>query len=182
MENFVDESSLSAKISEFHDTYRTVLLNRKYYGYRLHTYRKWNQILDTLVAVGTSAAIAAWAVWKSDLGGVVWAVITGIATVGAVTKPALQVSKQIENYTTMFVGLADLLHDMDSIRIDINTKRTFDDEMANKYTHSLNRLREFAPYEEPKPKKKILDRCYYEVEKEIPRIRFWFPGIQGDLA
>ncbi len=65
-------STLYDSVRAINNTYRTALMNRKYYGYRLSLVKNWNVGLEIVIAVGTSLAIGAWVIWRSPVGENTW--------------------------------------------------------------------------------------------------------------
>ena len=77
--------------------------------------RRLNTRLEVAIALGTSAAIASWAIWKTGSGEYAWLVISGLATLLAVIKPIINLPKQIERYSKLFVGHGDAQFDLERI-------------------------------------------------------------------
>ena len=125
-------------------------------------------MLEVFLAVGTSSAIAAWAIWKTGPGTTIWAILAGAATLVAIVKPLLQLPNQIQTYTKLFTGLGDLYFDLTIIFHEIKKSAAFETEQQQNFELSMKRLRELQQHDEPRPNTKLLKRYYEEVNKEIP--------------
>jgi len=170
-----DMSILSSFLSELYDQYRTAMLNRIYYGARLANFKRWNLAHEIAIAIGTSSALAAWAIWQTDTGVKVWAIITGLAAILSILKPILQISKQIERYSKLFAGHGDVLFDLEALIIKVRNTKEITKEIENIFKQSLSRIKTLAPQDDPKPIRKLLNQCYAEVNKQVPADSLWIP-------
>jgi hypothetical protein len=163
-------------VKAINNTYRTALMNRKYYGYRLSLMKTWNVVLEIIIAVGTSSAVGAWAIWKStSVGENTWAILAGLATLFAVVKPFLNLSKHVEKYTKLFVGHGDVYYDLQTIATDLARVRDYTDEMHEAFKRALERIKKLALDDDPKINEKLRKRYFEEVNKEIPVGSLWWP-------
>ena len=170
-----ETQQLRERLLQLYRTYRTALLNRKYYACRLTTYRRWNLSLEIALAVGTSGTIGAWAVWKDGDGKYAWTIIAGLAAVLAVLKPILALPKQIERYTKLFAGYTDLFYDLEQSSNEIKVSRSISRETLKSYNRALDRFRKLSTDDDPKPDEKLKRKCYDEVLTEIPASTLWVP-------
>jgi len=169
-------AALYDSVKTVNNTYRTALMNRRYYGYRLSVVKRRNTILEIVIAVGTSSAVGAWAIWKStSIGANVWVVLAGLATLFAVVKPFLNLSKHVEKYSTLFVGHGDVYYDLKIILTELARVGDYTDKMHEAFGRALERIKQLAPEDDPKINEKLRRRCFEEVEKEIPVESLWWP-------
>ncbi|MDM7999306.1 MAG: hypothetical protein QUS33_04730 [Dehalococcoidia bacterium] len=172
----MSDGALYDSVKALNDAYRTALMNRKYYGYRLSRLRTVSRAMDIVIAVGTSSAIAAWAIWKSTSAGEnAWAVLAGLATLFAVVKPILNPSKDVDRYTKLFVGHGDVAYDLETIVRKLGRVGSYTDEMQVAFERAHARIKELAPDDDPKVDKKLLRRCFAEVRAEKPVDSLWWP-------
>jgi len=167
---------LRERLLQLYRTYRTALLNRKYYACRLTLYRRWNLGLEIALAVGTSGTIGAWAVWKNGTGQYLWTFIAGAAAILALLKPILALPKQIERYTRLFSGYSDLFYDLEQLSNDARISRSLSKEMIKSYGRSLDRYRKLAGEDDAQPDQYLRRKCYEDVLKEIPASGLWVPA------
>lgn len=167
---------LRERLLQLYRTYRTALLNRKYYASRLTSYRRWNLTLEIALAIGTSGTIGAWAVWKDGNGKYVWTYVAGLAALLAVLKPLLALPKQIERYTKLFAGYSDLFYDLEQFSNEARINKTFNRDMLKSYNRALDRYRKLSTDDDPTPDEKLRRRCYEEVLNEIPASSLWIPA------
>jgi hypothetical protein len=142
--------STKPQLRYIYDSYRTALLNRKYYGYRLTRYQSFNSAMDIAIAIGAtgSGGVAGLAVWGTITGQYAWLWISGVATIVGVIKPILQLGVKIENYTKLFTGHG-------SIYLELKAVGGLDD---------------------PKPDKKLIKQLQSQVNDEIPPDTLWTPS------
>lgn len=166
---------LQGQLRQLYDMYRTAALNRKYYGHKLAISRRVNLWLELLLAVVASSAIGAWALWKYELGSTIWVLLSGTAAVVAVAKPLLQIPKQIEKYSKLFVGHTAVCLDLQRLVGDVQQSRRFPGPAQAVLRSALDRIKKMAPDDDPKPSRRLLSKYYAEVNREIPVDRLWFP-------
>jgi hypothetical protein len=169
---------LLRSVKDLQDTYRTELLNRLYYGYRLARVKRWNLVLEIVVAIGTSSAIGAWVVWqKTETGEIVWAILAGAAALVAILKPILQLPKKVEQYSKLFVEHGNLFYQLDILEKEITKHQGFTSETERSYRTVLEKARGLAIDDEPSPSKRLIDKCCQEVNQKIPKKTLWRPKV-----
>lgn len=170
------EASLYDCVKNVNNTYRTALMNRKYYGYRLSAVKTWNTAMEIVIAVGTSSAIGAWAIWRStSVGANVWAILAGLATLFAVVKPCLKLSKRVEKYSELFVGHGDVYYDLKTITMELAGFRDYTDKIDEAFRRTIERIKQLAFKDDPKINEKLRRRSFEEVKREIPVESLWWP-------
>jgi hypothetical protein len=103
----VDYEALRAELGVIYDTYRRSAMNEKYYANRLTHLTNWNRYIEIVLAVGTSTAIAAWAIWTlNSWAKVFWAGFSGVITLLAITKPFLKMPEGSKNTVLFIQGIA----------------------------------------------------------------------------
>lgn len=178
-----DFTELTAKLTDIYDDYRTLLLSRKYNGNRVRSYAKYNQAFEIAIAVGTSSSgVAGFALWKSEIGQPIWAVISGVAILLAVIKPILGYAARIEEYTSLHREYATLFARCRQIVRDINGSRlriAATGDLPEPVTEAMERIRtkmvDLAPQEDKEPDVPLRLRLEAEVNQEIPAERLWIP-------
>lgn len=169
-------ASLHDCVKNVNNTYRTALMNRKYYGYRLSAVKTWNTRLEIVIAVGTSSAVGAMVIWEStSVGANVWAILGGLAVLFAVVKPFLNLSKRVENYSELFVGHGDVYYDLKTITMELARVRDYTDKVHEAFERALERIKQLAPKDDPKINDKLRRRAFEEVKKEITVESLWWP-------
>ena len=115
--------NLAYALRDLYDEYRTALMNREYYSCRLASVRTQNRILEIIIAVGTSSAVASWTIWQTEE--VVWTSIAAVVTLLTIVKPIIDYPKSIERYSKLFVGHGDVYYDLDRV---VKRVRRMEDE------------------------------------------------------
>lgn len=170
------DNTLTFQLKDLYNKYRTALMNREYYGCRLAQVRKKNRNLEIAIAIGTSSAVASWAVWRDSAGELIWALVTAIATVLAIIKPFINYPKDIERYSKLFVGHGDVYFDLDRIVNSVRQNGGFEAEVLTAYEESIERIKELAAHDDPEPDEGLLRKCYTEVNERIPAHSLWTPN------
>jgi hypothetical protein len=172
-----DVESRRVQLRQIYDTYRTALLNRKYYAYELSKQQNRNTCFEIIVAVGAtgSGGIAGLAVWKLTPGFYVWIFISGTAAVLSVTKPILQLGKRIEEYTKLYTGYTSVYLELKTIVEDIEVLRYIPPKVEDKYLSIRVLMKELGVLNKPKQDDKLILRFQSQVNKEIPPENLWMP-------
>jgi hypothetical protein len=155
--------------------YRTVLMNEKYYGYQLQFYKRWNRYSEIAVAVATSASIGAWKFWQTDVGREAWLVIASVATVVAVLKPILQLSKEIERYSKLHIGYCGLYFDLSALVDEVKVAGAFTREMMKEQKQAYERHKNLSLQLDGKESDRLVRKCMAEVNRQIPKETLWMP-------
>jgi hypothetical protein len=167
-------------VKSINDTFRTALMNRKYYGHRLTATRSRSVVLDIIIAVGTSSAVGAWLIWKATPEGKnAWAFVAGLAALLAVIKPFLNLPKQIEKYSKLFVGHGDVFYDLKAITTELARVRDYTSKVQEAHDRVFQRIKQLAPEDDPVINEKLRRRFFEEVNREIPVESLWWPKKPG---
>jgi hypothetical protein len=153
-----DIGSFRAQLRYVYNSYRTALLNRKYYGERLTTYQRYNYAMELSIAIGatSSGGVAGLAVWGSITGQYAWLIISGIATILSVAKPALHLSRNIERYTRLYTGHGNIYLELKSIVEDIEISRSLSPSMAKRYNSIKRSIAELGGLDDPRQDKNLI--------------------------
>jgi hypothetical protein len=160
----------------FYDEYRTLLLNKKYYGNRLEQFKKYNMIMECAIAVGaTGSGVAGFAVWQTQVGGYAWAIISAISILLATVKPFLRFTDRIENYGKLFGEYTRASLGMKILVEDLQVRKTILEEDLKVFSQIRSRMAELATLEDPKPDPEVVRSLQQEVNAEIVIARLWVP-------
>ncbi len=166
---------IRARLIAAYDLYRKALLNRKYYGHRLASWKRWNTGFEIALAVGTSGTIGTWALWKTGAGQYAWTFVAAFAAVLGVIKPIIQLGKGIERYSKLYSGWGGVFYDLEGVVEDIKATHKYTGEMANIVTSAHNRIKDLTPEDDPNPNRRLVRKYYNEVLIEIPPAMLWVP-------
>lgn len=162
-------------VKNVYSVYRTALMNRKYYGYRLASVKRWNFWLEIGILVGTSTTVGSWAIWKAPPGVNVWGAVAGLATLAVIIKPVLNLSSSVERYTKLFVGHGDGYYDLKKMVADLARTQVYSNDTDKIFKSVLDRLQALASEDDPKPDQKLCRRCFEEVKREVAVDSLWWP-------
>ena len=179
MTTFPSNDTLYAAVRAVYANYRKELMNRKYYGCRLAATKRLSTILDITVAVGTSTAVGAWALWHSPGGQAAWAVLSGAAALFAIAKPTLRLPSETERYTRHFAGHSVAFYDLQALVDEISRLRDYPTGIHGRYLAIVERANKLSTDDDPSPKQRLLKRTYREVTQEIPATSLWWPERGG---
>ena len=169
-------TELRLRVKAVNDLYRTALLNRKYYAYRLSAYQAWNRTIDIAIAIGSSATVAGWGVWRlRNIGATSWGVLASVAAVASVLKPILQLPKAIERYSKLHLGYCSLYYDLDLLIFEIQQTHQLSPSNWKSFLQYRKRHNDLGLSDELHPRTELLKQCQKEVLKEIPAGTLWLP-------
>jgi hypothetical protein len=169
---------IAQALKDYYNSYRTAFLSKEYYGRRLDRYLFYNKSLELILAISTSSAIGSWAIWKSSIGDMVWATLAAISALIAVIKPILNLQRNIERYSKLFIGHQDAYYDLEQIIREVKISQNISEEMGKEYQKILFRIRKLASKHDPKLNQKLLNKIYDEINKtHIPPNSLWMPMV-----
>jgi hypothetical protein len=168
---------LIADLGEIYDMYRTAALNKAYYGELLARYQRRNTWLEIAIAVGaTSSGLSGLAILNNwQYGKVAWGVITAASSVLAVTKPILQINKQVERYSKLFTGHLENFLALRSLVNKIRRQRRLTKEMIQEFEIAEQRFIDLSRSDDPNTNATVHGRCEEDVRKMLPDEIFWYP-------
>jgi hypothetical protein len=169
--------STRTQLRYIYNSYRTALLNRKYYGSRLASYQKYNSAMEIAIAVGAtgSGGVAGLAVWGTITGQYTWLWISGIATVLGVVKPILQLGTKIENYTKLYSGHSNIFWELKGVVEDVEVHKSLPLELTEQYESIRKRITDLGGLDDPTPDKGLIVKFQTEVNEELPPESLWVP-------
>jgi hypothetical protein len=169
---------LQAKVilRDIYDEYRNALMRSKYYAYRLKTYKTYNKLLEIVLAVGTSGVVGALAIWQTGYGKDAWAVVAGLSAILVIIKPIINLQDKIEKYSTLHAVHESIFEDIKRLVIDINTTRSLSAEIERLFVFIRTRYGALGLVSDEIPKKRLVRKCYNEVNREIPPESLWMPS------
>jgi hypothetical protein len=162
-------------LRSLYDDLRTSLMNRMYYGHKLAKSKNYNIAIEILIAIGTSGAIGGWIIWQKSIGVYIWAVVPRIVAILAILKPIINLTKQIELYSSLFVGHGDVYYDLKKIVEKIKVDKNMSDNIVNDYLKVIDRIQSLAAKDNEAPDKKLLIKFQNKVNVQLPSDRFWLP-------
>lgn len=163
------------KARVINDDFRDAAFNRRYYSCLLARSKRVNLMLDVVVAIGTSGAIAAWNVWQHGPGTFVWKSLAAVATLVALVKPFLNLPKEIERYSELVTGWANVFYDLKQITVRMRTCGAITDEIWSAFEPTQQRVKELGVKDDPSIDKRLQRRCFEDIKKQIPSDALWWP-------
>jgi hypothetical protein len=145
-------------------------LNKKYYGWRLSSFLRYNFWVELLVAIGAtgSGSIAGLAIFGTLPGKYAWLLVSSAAAVIAVVKPILQHTRKIENYSKLFSGYSIAYAELDSIIEDIRSSGIVSSDVMTRYESVKNSVMKLGGDEDPNPNEAMINHFQDEVDREHP--------------
>lgn len=168
------------KARVINDDFRSAAFNRKYYGCLLARWKRINLTFEITIAVGSSAAVAAWNLWQVGPATYVWKVLAALATLMAVVKPFLGVTKNIERYSELVAGWAELFYDLKRVTVRMRTTGAIEDATWSSYEPTQQRVKELSVKDDPEVDKRLQRRCFEETKLWIPPDTLWWPEESED--
>jgi hypothetical protein len=169
------------QLTQIYDAYRSALLNRKYYGCQLDFYRKLNRATDIALAIATPSMVGGWAIWHTQTGQVLWAMIAAAVSLLAAVKPIFNWPRDIDRYSRLHAEHSVQFYTLKQLVEDIETSRTITPAMDKRFNEARTRHAQLSKDDDVKPSKRLATRCEKEVLREIPADRLWLPK-EGDTS
>ena len=172
----VENEALRAELNVMYDTYRTSAMNEKYYANRLTHLTNWNRYYEITLAIGTSTAIASWAIWDINSAAKAFrAVFSGLITLLAIVKPFLRLPEEIEKYSTLHTGYRALYLNLNSIVSTIRRKNGVTSDIQQLFDAAQEQYRSLALNDSVNINQAVLQQCQQQVIREIPVDKLWYP-------
>jgi hypothetical protein len=167
------------RLKQIYDSYRKALMNQKYYRYEIDRLQKLNTAFEFVIAGGTGGSgVSAWPLWQSDVGIIIWGTITAVAATAAIAKPILQISKIIEDYSNRYSKYSVIVEESERLVQDIRFKHDFEPAHDAVFQHIPKLFGEVVRLEKENPRKKLLRKCFDEVNERYPPESFWMPASE----
>lgn len=172
----IPASQLKSELKRIYQQYRTSLLNRCYFAERLHGYRSWNQCVEIAIAIGTSATIGAWAIFKESPAKYVWMVTVCVSTILSVLKPIINLSASIERYSKLWTGHSEIYFDLEALVQEIQIQKALTVEQHTRFENTFEKYKKLSIADDDlRPNRKAQARIEGEVMNKIPKGSLWLP-------
>jgi len=169
--------TVDVQAEAINDFYRTVAMNRLYYFTRLRVLRRWCTFTDLVIAIGSSSAVAAWAIWRA--GGTaasVWQVIAGAATLIAIAKPFLRLGDEVQRYAELVTGYTSVYFEAEVIVQTAKRMNGVSDALWQSFEQSEERMRKLGLNDDPRAEPRLLQESFDEVNRRMPASDLWWPN------
>jgi len=170
-----DHDRFVARLWQIYDLYRTLAMNRKYYGLRLEQVRKRDRRLQFALAAGTSSGLAGWLANAAGWGTGLWTILTGAAILAGVLVPVLDYASKIERYSKLHADYSMLCAQLQRVVAEIEARRTITEDMEATVNRAQLRFSDLSVEDDPAPDEELLRACQAAVNREIPVDRLWLP-------
>lgn len=165
----------AGRLTQIYNAYRSALLNRKYYGCQLDFYRKLNRTVEVVLAVATPSTIGGWAIWHTQTGQAIWAVIASAVALVIALKPVFDWPKDIDRYSRLHAEHTVQYYTLKQLVEDIEMEKKITPEMEKRFLDARERHAQLSKDDDVRPHKSLALRCEREVRAEIPSDRLWMP-------
>jgi hypothetical protein len=105
-----------------------------------------------------------------------------VATVFAVLKPILQLSKEIERYSKLHIGYCSLYFDLNALVEEVKLTGSFTKEMLKEQKQAYDRHKNLSLQVQGEGGDKLVRKCMAEVNRQIPPESLWMPPIATSAA
>ena len=149
----MDLEATKVQLRYIYNSYRTALLNRKYYGHRLTWYQNFNETMEIAIAIGAagSGGVAGFAIWGTITGRYAWLLISATATILGVVKPIIRTGVRIENYTKLYTGHSSIYLELKSLVEDIEVSKAIPSKVVEQYVSIKKQIAELGGLDDPDP-------------------------------
>jgi hypothetical protein len=164
-----------ARVVALHDTYRTALMNARYYGRHLRWFKIGNLSSDIVVALTSSVAFVG--LWKNAGEGiVVFSALIAVAAAVSAIRPLLRITDKIDRYSKLHNGYLDLYYRIEHLVADMRSALRVDDDHVARAGELLDRFRSLELEGDAYQFKNLLLKDQDEIERIIPADRLWLPS------
>ena len=170
-----EEEKLTRRLKQLYNDLRTAMYNKEYYGCKLAAARRRNKALEVLIAVGSSTVIGSWFIWGTEPGSFLWAAITGGTTLLAILKPIVDLPKEIERYSKLFVGHATVYAELEGIVKDVTAEAAFPPSLVKASSQAIKRRDLLTPDDDPDQDRRLAKKCQEVVNRRWPADSLWLP-------
>ncbi|WP_315720144.1 MULTISPECIES: hypothetical protein [unclassified Bradyrhizobium] len=171
------------QLTEIYNLLCRSALNKEYYGRRLHKTQTLSDVLEILIAVGTTGSgvsgIAAFTI--EPYGRWIWGFLASASALLAVAKPIIQISKRIERLTRLYVGHTDNYTNLLILVSRIRRHGGLNDEMMNLFETAEARFLELAKEDDPHPDRHLLQQCESMIRERHPPQSAWYPKASSEM-
>jgi len=171
-------AALPEALTEIYNLLCRSALNKEYYGRSLASLQKLNDILEILIAVGTTGSgISALTIWtEKPYGPWIWGGLATTSAILAVAKPIIQLNKRLERLTRLYVGHSDNYANLLILISRIRRKGVIEEEMINNFEAAEARFLELSKDDDPRPNAALLSECEAMVRERHPAAAAWYPN------
>lgn len=162
-----------AELRRLADLLRSARLNQLYYGQCLQRYRTRSKWLDGLLALGTSGAVASWALWSTPIGALAWQILAAVVALVTVLRPLFDFPRRIERYSGLFGRYTDLYYELRGLHADVRQTGRFDDSVRRVLDRAEAKYRALAPEDDPSYSIEKVASLTERVNKELPKEYLW---------
>lgn len=171
-----DYTPIQARVIALHDSYRTSLMNARYYARRLHVLKQCSLAADIVTALAASAAFAGLTIWKTDTGTWGFTAVLGLSAIISAIRSVLRLPEKIERYSKLHYGYMELYYRIESLISEMRTSPRIDEEHLKKSTELSDRFRTMALEGDAYQDQKTLLKEQDEIERIIPAEHLWLPS------
>ena len=152
-------------------------MNKEYYGASLHSTQRVNDILEIIIALGTTGSgISALTIWSiKPFGPWIWGVLAGTSAVLAVAKPIVQLNRRIERLTRLYVGHSDNYANLLVLISRIRRHGKLTAELLGLFEAAEARFLDLSKDDDPRPNLRLLRRCETMIRARHPPDAAWYP-------
>jgi hypothetical protein len=163
-----------AEVLRLQDRYRRCFLDQKYYAYRLSLYQRWDTGIDLFAGVTMILSLVTRPSSHVYLSYICYSAGV-IAALLFIAKPIFRVSEQIEKYTMLHYGYAEIFNRIETLVGDIRRSGKMTDEHRSRADEMFDRCCTLALREDASVNQKKLAKFKQEVEMAIPPETLWLP-------
>lgn len=132
------QRNLQHPVWDIYDEYRTARLNVKINEYQLAAFKKYNFLIEFILALTASSSVASFWFWQSATGEVAWKYLSVLTAIIAILKPLLNLSGKIQKFSEILTDFKSLEHDFHKLTILINQQQRYDPEFKEQFFYLLD--------------------------------------------
>lgn len=171
------EAAPSHPVWEVYDELRTARMNVEYYMSRRDSMKRLNNVIEYfLAATASGSAIAAFSVWQTTEGEIVWGVLTVASAVLAVYKPIARLTQKIGRVDRVLPQYYELEHELKVLASDIRYEGTYSRDHRNRFKLVMERKKDLMrAHPLLSSRRRLKNRCRKAARAAYPSTSFFVP-------
>lgn len=162
---------------EVYDELRTARLNVEYYEIVRTRINRYSGIIEyVLAATASGSAIAAFSVWQTSKGQMVWGGFTVIAALLAVLKPIAKFQDKRENIDAVLPGYREIEHELKMLASDIRNEQVYSEGHRKEFRKMMSYKKDLLIHNPGlRIRKRLKSKCTKLANQAYPKDILYIP-------
>jgi hypothetical protein len=167
---------LFREVEQVNELYRTVRLNRYYYGELLARAQRRDTWLNWVIAFTTSSSLVAWLTTHAGAESLLLGGLPLLASAAGVVRALVPWPRQIARYSALWQAYQALDVAVEALIGELRTRHAYPDDLARTAQDLLTRYQTLSLADEPTLDASVREQMQQRVTREIPSDWLWWPS------